>query len=191
MNAQITFEQVLNDDMQTGELLMVVPDEEAANELTEFLSKDSSAKIQDISAVHSLEIAKLHASKLHEASLFEKTNIRSAMVRGCILGLILALGTSLFLSLQSEFGHSFLSLGTLALTTIFVLLGLWVSTLIGISEPSKKLERFVNYIDRGNVLLIVKAPKKLISYIRSVSKYALGGRLLADRSTSSGDKQSK
>ncbi len=172
-----------SDKAPTGELMVVVPNDNAAEELKAFLDNEDKAKIHDISAVHSLEKAKGYTENLDEASVFERTNLKMAICRGALIGFCMAVLTSIFLSLQHEFSHVFFSSETLLMVFLFMVFGVWVSTLIGISEPNKKLKRFVGHIDRGNVLVIIKAPRRMLSYIRSLSSYALGGRLIASRAT--------
>jgi len=93
---------------------------------------------------------------LHAANVWQTSDvIRSAEIGlilgaalGGILGSIIAVGYPVFGD-KPEWGW------IAALAVAGALFGVWTSTMIGVSTPSKRLRRFAEQIEQGQILLMV------------------------------------
>jgi hypothetical protein len=97
---------------------------------------------------------------LHAANVLQTSDV----VRSAEIGLIVGAGLGGLLgALVAVFypiGGDKVQWGIVApaLTIFGALFGTWTSSMIGISTPSKRLQRFAAQIERGRILLMVDAP---------------------------------
>jgi hypothetical protein len=96
---------------------------------------------------------------LHAASLWQTSDV----VRSAEMGLIVGAGVGALLGAlvavhypivgdQPQWGVA------AALAVAGAAFGTWASTMIGVSTPSKRLERFTPQIEQGQILLMVDVP---------------------------------
>ena len=98
-------------------------------------------------------------SDLHAANVLQTSDVIRAAEMGLVLGgalggivgAIVAVGYPVF-GPGPEWGW------IAALAIAGVIFGVWVSTMIGVSTPSKRLQRFAAQIEQGRVLLMVDVP---------------------------------
>lgn len=145
-------------------LYLVVPDLASARQTANDLLL---ARIED-RHMHFLSRRDLSLGELHAAGVLQKTDVRRAFFVGAGIGVLLgaAVGVGLKLGLLAgmEFG-----VGALLLcTAVGLLLGAWGATLIGVSTPSAKLERYDADFDAGRILLMVDVPHARVPEIQAL-----------------------
>jgi hypothetical protein len=93
---------------------------------------------------------------LHEANLLQTSDVvRSAEV-GLILGAAVGGTVGAIAAVAYPIFGDKLQWGMIAVLAAFgALFGVWTSTMIGISTPSKRLQRFASQIEQGKILLMV------------------------------------
>lgn len=98
-------------------------------------------------------------SGLHQASVLQTSDVVRSAEIGLVLGGALggAMGALVAVG-YPVFGEG-PEWGWIAVLAIFgVLFGVWVSTMIGISTPSRRLQRFTAQIEQGKILVMVDVP---------------------------------
>jgi Protein of unknown function (DUF1269) len=108
---------------------------------------------------------------LHAANLLQTSDVvRSAqlgLVVGAASGAVIGALIALFFPL---FGDSRQWGVAAVLAIVGAPLGAWMASLIGVSVPSHRLERFQGAIDAGKLLLMVDVPRSRVTEIEALLK---------------------
>lgn len=93
---------------------------------------------------------------LHAANVLQTSDL----IRSAEMGLLLGAGTGCLLGALVAVNYPIVGDGpqwglAAALAVAGALFGTWTSTMIGISTPSKRLQRFAPQIEQGRILLMV------------------------------------
>jgi hypothetical protein len=105
-------------------------------------------------------------SDLHAANVLQTSDVVRAAESGLAVGGVTgAVGGALVAAFVPIFGDSpqWGLVGVLAV--VGALFGAWASSLIGVSTPSKRLERFAGAIEQGQVLLMLDVPARRVDEI--------------------------
>ena len=96
---------------------------------------------------------------LHAASLLQTSDVVRAAERGLILGASLGALLGGLVAVHYPIVGDEPQWGIAAALAIAgALFGTWTSTMIGVSAPSKRLDRFWAQIEQGRILLMVDVP---------------------------------
>lgn len=145
-------------------LYVVLPDMASARQTANDLLL---ARIED-RHMHFMSRRDVSLGELHEASFLQKTDVRHAFFLGAGIGVVGGAAVGVVLKMTSLGGFSF-DVGTLILCTIGgLLLGAWMSTLIGVSTPSVKLKAFEEELESGKILLMVDVPHSRVDEIHEL-----------------------
>lgn len=145
-------------------LYVVLPDMASARQTANDLLL---ARIED-RHMHFMSRRDVSLGELHEASFLQKTDVRHAFFLGAGIGVVGGAAVGVILKMTSLGGFSF-DVGTLILCTIGgLLLGAWMSTLIGVSTPSVKLKAFEEELEDGKILLMVDVPHSRVDEIHEL-----------------------
>ena len=110
-------------------------------------------------------------SGLHAANVLQTSDVIRAAQLGSILGgslgAVLGVLISMYFPLEEGANHWWLAVLLAALGAGF---GAWASSLIGVSAPSHRLERFQGAIEQGQILLMVDAPHMRVDEIEALLK---------------------
>ncbi|HEY4068657.1 MAG TPA: DUF1269 domain-containing protein [Burkholderiaceae bacterium] len=88
--------------------------------------------------------------------------IRSAqagLIGGALLGGFVGVGIALLFPLAAKFSHVGV---TLVFTLLGALFGAWTSSMIGVSVPSHRLDRFERALEQGRLLLMADVPRSRV-----------------------------
>jgi hypothetical protein len=103
---------------------------------------------------------------LHAANVLQTSDVIRAVQMGSILGgaigAIVGALISLYFPLVEGANHWWLAVVLAALGAGF---GAWASSLIGVSTPSHRLQRFEGAIEQGQILLMVDVPHMRVEEI--------------------------
>jgi hypothetical protein len=105
---------------------------------------------------------------LHAANVLLTSEVLRSAERGLVLGIAEGALIGGFVAVWYPIvgdGPQWILAPLLALAG--ALLGIWVSTMIGVSVPSKRLERFTPCIEQGQILLIADLPLLRVDEIRA------------------------
>lgn len=145
-------------------LYVVLPDMASARQTANDLLL---ARIED-RHMHFMSRRDVELGELHEASFLQKTDVRHAFFLGAGIGVVGGAAVGVVLKMTSLGGFSF-DVGTLILCTVGgLLLGAWMSTLIGVSTPSVKLKAFEDELEAGKILLMVDVPHSRVDEIHEL-----------------------
>ncbi|HEV8692203.1 MAG TPA: DUF1269 domain-containing protein [Ideonella sp.] len=145
-------------------LYVVLPDVASARQTADDLLL---ARIED-RHMHFLSRRDVSLGELHEASFLQKSDVRHAFFLGSGIGVVGGAAVGVFLKMTSLGGYNF-DVGTLILCTFAgLLLGAWMSTLIGVSTPSVKLKAFDEELEAGKILLMVDVPHSRVEEIHEL-----------------------
>lgn len=145
-------------------LYVVLPDLASAHRTANDLLL---ARIED-RHMHFMGRLDMSLAPLHEASVLQKSDVRHALFMGLGLGVVLGALLGLWLKYTSIGDYHF-DVGTLMLCTLAGgLFGAWLSTLIGVSTPSVKLQPFQAELEAGHLLLMVDVPASRVEEIQAL-----------------------
>ena len=120
----------------------------------------------DYRRIHFVAREDADMSGLHAASVLQTSDV----VRSAEMGLIIGAGVGALLGALAAVYYPLV--GTqpqwgiaAALTIAGGLFGLWTSTMIGVSTPSKRMARFAPQIEQGQILLMVDVPRSRVDEI--------------------------
>lgn len=99
-----------------------------------------------------LAIDHLH---LNKANLFQTTNLPQALLRGGVIGLILGMLMGVSLLWLSPWGIVVPPTGVVVFTVLGLILGLWISGLVGIGVQNPVVEQNSLSIQQGKYLMII------------------------------------
>ena len=104
-------------------------------------------------------------SGLHEANVLQASDlVRSAQV-GMVIGAALGAAAGAMLAVSS-FADGLSKPGLVgALAAVGAVFGAWTSSMIGISTPSQRLNRFSSALATGEILLMVDVPHRRVGEI--------------------------
>lgn len=145
-------------------LYVVLPDMASARRTANDLLL---ARIED-RHMHFLSRRDVSLDELHEASFLQKTDVRHAFFLGAGIGVVGGAIVGVLLKTTSLGGLD-LDVGAVIVCTIGgLLLGAWMSTLIGVSTPSVKLKPFAQDLEDGKILLMVDVPHRRVREVEEL-----------------------
>lgn len=145
-------------------LYVVLPDLASARRTADDLLL---ARIED-RHMHFLSSRNVDLGELHAASFLQKSDVRHATFIGAGIGVLIGAAVGVALKLGVLPDHTF-EVGTvIACTLAGLVLGAWISTLIGVSTPSVKLKDFARDFDAGRILLMVDVPHARVGEIQQL-----------------------
>lgn len=102
----------------------------------------------------------LEEKGLHSATLRETSDVVNAAKRGLIFGLPLGLvlGVVTYYALENMIGDVSFMMMAIGMTIFGGLFGIWSSTMIGVSVPDVKVEKYKDDLEKGAFLMIVDVP---------------------------------
>jgi len=107
-------------------------------------------------------------SGLHAASVLQTSDVVRAAEMGLIIGAgvgaLLGVLVAVFYPIVGDKPQWGLAA---ALAVAGALFGIWTSTMIGVSTPSKRLARFTPQIEQGQILLMVDVPMWRVAAIEA------------------------
>lgn len=145
-------------------LYVVLPDLASARRTADDLLL---ARIED-RHMHFLSRRDTDLGGLHEASFLQKTDVRHATFLGAGIGIVTGAvaGVALKLGILPEYTFG---VGTvIACTLVGLVVGVWVSTLVGVSAPNIKLKDFERDFDAGRILLMVDVPHARVGEVQQL-----------------------
>jgi len=121
----------------------------------------------ELKHIHVMANDNIDLGDLPEASIFQKRDIRHAILVGAAAGLLLGVITGIV-------AHKVLDiqLGGLLLATSFAgtLLGSWFSSMIGMMETNTDLKPYEKHLAEGKLLVMVDIPKEKMDEIEDMMK---------------------
>ncbi|SEK26788.1 DUF1269 domain-containing protein [Halomonas daqiaonensis] len=107
---------------------------------------------------------------VHNATLRETSDVVNAAKRGLIYGLPLGLvlGVVTYYALENMIGDMSFLMIAIGMTVFGGLFGIWSSTMIGVSVPDVKIEKYKDDLGEGAFLMMVDVPNNRESEINSV-----------------------
>jgi len=111
----------------------------------------------------------LDMTGLHAASVWQTSDLvhaaETGLVIGGVLGIVAGLATALLFPILGD-GPQWEAFAVLA--TLGGVIGVWSSTMVGISIPSPRLQRFERPIEEGQILLMVDVPRTRVREIEDL-----------------------
>jgi len=105
---------------------------------------------------------------LHRANVLQTSDVvRSAqmgLIIGASLGALLGVLIALFYPIKGDEPQWGIAVG---LTILGALFGIWTSTMIGVSTPSRRLRRFADEIEKGRILLMLDLNRMHVDAIQA------------------------
>jgi hypothetical protein len=103
---------------------------------------------------------------LHPANILQTSDVIRAAEAGLVIGgaagALIGAGVAVFFPIVGDSPQWGL---VAVLAIVGALFGAWASSMIGISTPSKRLERFSPAIEKGQILLMVDVPRSRVHEI--------------------------
>ena len=134
-------------------LCLLIPDISTTKRIAEHVKSNgvSDGHIHVVGR-STLAIEHLH---LHQANLLQTTNLPQALLKGGILGLILGATMGVTLFILSPWGMIIPTSGIVIFTLIGIILGLWISGLVGIAVQNPIVEQANSSIQQGKYLMMI------------------------------------
>lgn len=105
---------------------------------------------------------------LNRANVLQTSDVvRSAqmgLIIGASLGALLGVLIALFYPIKGDEPQWGIAVG---LTILGALFGIWTSTMIGVSTPSRRLRRFADEIEKGRILLMLDLNRMHVDAIQA------------------------
>ena len=134
-------------------LCLLVPDIVTTKRIAEHIKtsgiSDSHIHVLGKSA---LAIEHIH---LHQANLLQTTNLSRALLIGGALGLIVGALSGLSLFIFSPWGMNVPISGVIIFTFVGLILGLWISGLVGIGVKNPVVEQTSSFLKQGQYLMMI------------------------------------
>lgn len=147
-------------------LYFMLPDINTAKKIEEELLL---AHIDD-HHMHFLATMDTKLGDLPKANVLQRTDLLHGMFVGSVAGGLTGAAVGTLLYLYPAFGAS-LGMGPiLGLAIAGIIFGSWASGMIAISTPNSRLKAFHQMINKGNILLMVDAPKERVDEITRMIK---------------------
>ncbi|AHI75104.1 hypothetical protein [Burkholderia thailandensis] len=120
--------------------------------------------------IHVLASDKVPLEDLPEASIAQSSDLRQALARGAAAGGITGALAGLAAIASPTAGLTIAGGAVVALTLAGAGFGAWMGSMIGVSVPSSRLERFKSAIERGEILMMVDMPRDRVEEIDNLIK---------------------
>lgn len=125
------------------------------------------ARIED-RHMHFLARRGTDLGELHEASYLHKTDTVHAAFVGLVIGGVMGVVLGLIL-VNFPPGGATLELGAVLVTAVVgAMLGIWVSSMVGLQVPNSRLKGFDGDLQQGKVLLMLDVPSGRYEEVRSI-----------------------
>ena len=119
--------------------------------------------------IHCVGRESMSLSDLHPANALQTTDVIYAAELGFLVGGTIGAFAGVLVAMYYPLGLQSLGWGVVAiLGVVGALMGAWSSSLIGISVPSHRLQRFKAAIERGEILLMVDVPSLQVKRIEAL-----------------------
>lgn len=134
-------------------LCLLVPDIATTKRIAEHIKTSgiSNGHIH-VLGKSALAIEHLH---LHQANLLQTTNLSRALLTGGVLGLFVGVLSGLSLVVFSPWGMSVSISGVVIFAFVGLILGLWISGLVGIGVKNPIVEQASSFIQQGQYLMMI------------------------------------
>lgn len=120
----------------------------------------------DEAHMHFVARADIDLSGLHAANTLQTSDVVRAAQMGGILGAALGAGAGALLAWIFPAGEAAPPRElTILLAVVGAVFGIWASSMVGISTPSRRLRRFEGAIEQGQILLMVDVPRGRVEEI--------------------------
>ncbi|MES1265376.1 MAG: DUF1269 domain-containing protein, partial [Variovorax sp.] len=131
----------------------------------------------DAAHVHFYGRADMDLSELHAASVWQTSDLVHAGETGLVVGggfgIVVGLATALLFPFSGEFPPSSPQWEAAAVLAVLGgLVGAWSSSMIGVSIPSPRLQRFEGAIAQGRLLLMVDVPPQRLRDVEALLQTA-------------------
>lgn len=118
--------------------------------------------------IHFLAREGVDLTGLHEANLLQASDaVRSAQM-GLMIGAALGAAAGAMVAVLVSMDDASKPAVVGALAAFGSLFGTWAASMIGVSTPSRRLQRFESAIQRGEILLMVDVPKSRVDEIEAL-----------------------
>lgn len=105
---------------------------------------------------------------LHEANVLQSSDLVRSAQFGLLLGAALGAAAGALLAVSPLVGELSKPGLMAALAALGSLFGAWASSMIGISTPSRRLQRFEDALQRGEILLMIDVPHLRVDEIEAL-----------------------
>lgn len=123
----------------------------------------------DESHIHFVGREDADITGLHPANILQTSDVVRAaqlgLVVGAATGAVAGVAAVLLFSLSGDAPHWGLAA---VLAIVGAPIGAWAASMIGVSVPSKRLERFTGAIEAGQLLLMVDVPRSRVAEIETL-----------------------
>lgn len=134
-------------------LCLLVPDIATTKRIAEHIKTSGVADGHiHVLGKSTLAIEHLH---LHQANLLQTTNLTRALLTGGVLGLVVGVLLGLSLALFSPWGMTVPASGIVIFAFVGLILGLWISGLVGIGVKDPIVEQVSSFIKQGQYLMMI------------------------------------
>lgn len=134
-------------------LCLLIPDISTMKRISEHIQTNGvSNRHIHVLGKSSLAIEHLH---LHPANLLQTTNLPQILLKGGMLGLIFGMFTGGSLFILSPWGLSMPLSSIMIFMLVGMILGLWISGLIGIGVQNGIVEQARPFIQEGKYLMMI------------------------------------
>lgn len=134
-------------------LFLLVPDISTTKRIAEHVKSNGITEGHiHVVGKSALAIEHLH---LHQANLLQTTNLPKALISGAILGLLIGTAAGIILAFLTPWGITVPATGIMVFTFIGIILGLWISGLVGIAVKNPIIEKLDASIKEGKYLMMI------------------------------------
>ncbi len=134
-------------------LFLLVPDISTTKRIAEHVKTNGISEGHiHVVGKSALAIEHLH---LHQANILQTTNLPHALMRGGLLGLLIGTLAGIILATLAPWGVTIPAAGIVVFTLVGIILGLWISGLVGIGVQNPIVEQAESSIREGKYLMMI------------------------------------
>jgi hypothetical protein len=105
---------------------------------------------------------------LHEANVLQSSDLVRSAQMGLLIGAAIGAAVGAMLAVSPLVGELSKPGVVGAIAALGSLFGAWASSMIGVSAPSRRLQRFDAALQRGEILLMVDVPHQRVEEIEAL-----------------------